>query len=114
MHERRKVLEAFDFALRQIQELENSGIEVTQRASYLREDTETVEKYNRDEVLPHEKWIQVSFKVMSKREMQLITAVESKIRQIYGVSFDTGYGSGFRDWELDWSFSVKLQDEKII
>jgi len=24
-----------------------------------------------------------------------------------GISFDTGCGFGFRDWELDWSFNYK-------
>ena len=27
-----------------------------------------------------------------------------------GISFDTGAGFGFRDWELDWSFSYTPKD----
>ncbi len=102
-----KVVEAFDFALRQIEELRSQGIEINIFPSYSKDDAETVEKYQEDGVLPHEKWCQVSFKILNSRDLNLVRKIESSIRQIYGINFDTGFGGGFREWELDWSFAIK-------
>jgi hypothetical protein len=101
-----RVLEAFDFTLRQISELKSNGIEVKIMESYSKKDEDAVDKYSTPGVLPAREWITVSFKVMSNRDLILIKKSESQIRQIYGINFDTGFGGGFRDWELDWSFSI--------
>lgn len=104
-----KVDEAFDFAMRQIEELKAMGIASTTEKSYSLDDESTIRKYDYDWVLSHEKWIRVVFSVKAREDLDLIMEREEAIRQIYGVSFDTGFGGSFREWELDWSFQLVRQ-----
>lgn len=39
---------------------------------------------------------------LSKVDLKKIFEIEKKLLEI-GISFDTGAGCGFRDWEWDWS-----------
>ena len=32
-----------------------------------------------------------------------VKGVEGRLYDLYSISFDTGFGSGGVDWELDWS-----------
>ena len=36
------------------------------------------------------------------KDLDKIFLIEKLLREL-GVTFDTGYGCGERDWELDWS-----------
>lgn len=42
--------------------------------------------------------------LMSKEQLDKLFQAEQLLLDI-GVHFDTGYGGGGRDWELDWSLS---------
>lgn len=107
-----KVDEAFDFTMRQITELAAAGISSHTEKSYSADDESTIRKYSYDWVLSHEKWIRVVFTVKTREDLDAVMKREEKIRQIYGVSFDTGFGGNFREWELDWSFQLVNQNHR--
>ena len=83
--------------------------EVTDRESALKYTLERVklfgEKYNVDveidelENSPNEYHVAIPAERL-KESFEL----ENELNKM-GIGFDTGFGFGFRDWELDWSFS---------
>jgi len=55
--------------------------------------------------LPVEKWVHVTFHVVSEAQANLIHAMSLELSSI-GIGFDQMGGGGERVWDLDWSFSL--------
>jgi len=48
--------------------------------------------------------LQIDMALMSKEDREKVYQAE-RLLQEAGITFDTGSGSGYRDWELDWSLT---------
>ncbi len=93
------ITEAYKLALQKIEELKTQGIEVKINPT----NSSTVAK--KTDRLPRDKWIRATFMVVGE-ELNKVFKAGEELSEL-GISFDTGYGNGGRDWELDWSFRVK-------
>lgn len=100
------VNEAYDLTIEVIQELEYSGIKVKRITSKSKDDLEVILKYRSSDRISPDKWLHVTF-YFDTEEQRL--AIHKKARELgwRGIGFDTGGSSGFRDWEIDWSFRVE-------
>lgn len=97
------VNEAYQVVLDAVEEIKQTGIEVTIRPSSCAKRPETVKKYSGPECVSPDKWVHVTFHVKMKDDANL---VHKKLTELgwFGIGFDTGGCAGQRDWELDWSF----------
>jgi len=96
-------LEAYDFTLEKIKELETHEIKVHFKESNSRNSKDCIKKYSGSERISPDKWYHVEMSF--DNEFQLNKMIEmQRYLSMCGISFDTGGMSGFRDWELDWSF----------
>ncbi len=93
------ITEAYELTLQKIEELKAQGIEVKINPT----NSSTVAEKN--DKLPRDKWIRATFMVVGE-ELDKVFRAGEKLFEL-GINFDTGYGNGGRDWELDWSFRVK-------
>jgi hypothetical protein len=107
-----RVDEAFDFTIKQVEELKSMGIANYTEKSYSADDESTILKYNYEWILDHEKWIRIVFTIKEREDLDNIMKKEELIRKKYGVAFDTGFGGSFREWELDWSFQIVSQKNR--
>ncbi len=62
--------------------------------------------------LPKDKWVSVRLAGKTDEQVDMMWEEESKLWNL-GINFDTGTGFGGRDWELDWSFSVKNPKKQL-
>lgn len=87
--------EAYDYVMKVLDQLEAKDIPV---------DRESRANADVDErgVLCRSKWMTAS---IHTDDLDMIFNVERQLAD-RGIMFDTGYGFGIRDWEIDWSFSV--------
>lgn len=60
-------------------------------------------------------WIHLSILVPTREDLGRLLFFEKELLDM-GVTFDCGWGSGIRDWELDWSFKAPkgITREKIL
>jgi len=105
------VIEAYEFTLSKIKDLEETGIMVTFKPTNSRNDKEIVEKYNLPDRLPPELWYNVKFTIIDPSDSNKIFELGNYLR-LCGIGFDTGGCCGIRDWELDWSFTYKKGDDQ--
>ena len=89
------LLEAYDLVLTEAKKFKGVVITPIEKS-----DDEDLNKSD----LPVELWGHISIPDPGD---DTLWELESKLLQEHGISFDTGWGGGFRDWEIDWSFSVK-------
>lgn len=63
---------------------------------------------NSDQInrLPKEQWVRYTFSNLDKTTMAVVLLEETRLKGL-GIYFDKGFGSSFRDWEIDWSLTVK-------
>lgn len=97
--------EAYLLTHQTVDMIEKSGIKVDRVPPRSRNNKRLVEKYNRPDRLPPEKWFHVTFYPKSPKEAETVFDAAQEMAK-YGISFDTGGCRGERDWELDWSFRV--------
>lgn len=100
------VIEAYELTLDKLEELKAKGFEVKMVQPKVAHNKETVEKYNRPDRLPPDMWLHVSIGIKSEKDQNDIFELK-KYLAMAGISFDTGGWQGYRDWELDWSFTCK-------
>ena len=106
MKRNKKVMEGFNNTMNIIEEIIQVGYTVSIKRSKGSFDVTDNDKYNTANNIPPELWRHISIKVDSNHTMDALFEYQSKLNNI-GISFDTGAGCGMRDWEIDWSFSVK-------
>ena len=105
MTNRETLLAAYDELISMAKKLKGKDekeVEVTIRHHDFSQ--ETIDKYGDEDHLPVDKWVTVS--IYGYDNIADIFSIEKIIWEKYLVSFDTGYGCGARDWELDWSMSI--------
>lgn len=95
--------EAYDFLINKVNELKEKGIEISIRDS--KSTPETIQKYNKPDRLPSSEWKTISLGIKREGDLSEIQNIEHLCHMV-GIHFDTGYGGGQRDWEIDWSFRV--------
>lgn len=95
-----KIQEAYDYVMARVERLKNEGIEYTTNES-IKTDL-LLEKYNKPNVLPSDKWINISFSLKDDNDLKKINDMEYLCKMV-GITFDTRFGKTQRDWELDWS-----------
>ena len=88
------LIEAYDLVLKEAKKFD--GVVIT---PIDKSDDEDLNKSD----LPVELWRHISIPDLGG---STLFELESKLFQEHGISFDTGWGGGIRDWEIDWSFSV--------
>ena len=95
------ISEAYDFLMKKVDELKEQGIEISFRDSIATPDT--IEKYNKLNRLPSTKWKTISLGIQREGDLGKVREIEHLCSMV-GIYFDTGYGCGQREWEIDWSF----------
>ncbi len=103
------VVKAQDRAFDEVLKLAFSGIEVRIKPPYSSTDEKVVEKYK--DGLPADRWVNVSFRVKDRTELGRVFDAGDRLRKT-GIYFETGGCKGRRDWELDWSFSLREKVSK--
>ena len=104
-------IDAYKLALRKIDELKDSGINVVITPSRSRNKINLIEKYNQPERIPPEKWVNVSFEILDKGQSMRIHDA-ARYLGMCGIKFDTGGCCHGRDWELDWSFKYTGKEDE--
>lgn len=100
------VNDAYDHVMSVVNSIENSGIVVSRRPpatiskSNDPENLSVVKDYEGS--LHWTKWVKITFKPKNEDEWDRLSFAVEYFRD-NGVGFDTGGGSGFFDWEIDWS-----------
>lgn len=102
--------EAFELAIEKANELKENGIEVVFRPCNSEDNEEMIEKYNKPENIPPDKWVKVTFENIDKYQAEKIHDAANYLGMC-GILFDSGGCSNSRDWELDWSFQYTGQEE---
>lgn len=100
------IYEAYKLTLEQISELEIDGVKVKLVKSISAFNEKIIEKYNTPKNIKPEDWIHVSFIIENEIDMERVFKAQDKLNNL-GIYFDTGFGGGERDWEIDWSLSCK-------
>ena len=90
-------------------DLISSGFTVKLKRSKSSYDTKFIKKYNNDKTIDPCFWIHASFLIKNESQFEIIFKKQKELLDL-GISFDTGYGGGERDWELDWSFKYKKEE----
>lgn len=102
------ILDGFQATMQAIERLRACGVNVTKKASGSRNSKEIVDKYGS---APHRiapsSWWHITLSPPSVELGAMIRSELSGLRR-QGVSFDTGVGADGVDWEIDWSFTVKI------
>jgi len=107
------IMEAYMFTLDILDELKQKGVEVTISQTGDETNKDIVKKYSQPTNLPLKHWVHVQLEAKRPEHVKEIADASMKLSKS-GINFDTGGGEGFRDWELDWSFSHSgIEDEKI-
>ncbi len=97
-------VDAYEFTMQKVNELKKDGIGVIITPCRLKTDKDTIEKYDKPDRIPPEKWVNVSFENLDKGQTIKIHETANYL-MMCGITFDTGGAIDNRDWELDWSFS---------
>ena len=95
--------EAYDFLMKKVDELKEQGIEVLIKDSIVTPDAK--EKYNKPDRLPSTEWKTICLGLQCEGDLGKVREIEHLCNMV-GIYFDTGYGGGQREWEIDWSFRV--------
>jgi hypothetical protein len=103
-----EVNEALAITLETIEELKQAGVSVTTKVPRSVEKAgaflaDLIARYAPPERLSVEKWLHVTFTIRNHHEADLVFEA-AKGLSWRGIRFDSGGFSGYRDWELDWSF----------
>lgn len=95
--------EAYDYTLSLVEELKKEGLEVSITPSSSALSGKLREKYRGPTRIDSSKWVHVTFYT---EDAAIFNRVYSKLNLLRdkGIMFDTGFGLGGIDWELDWSF----------
>lgn len=68
-----------------------------------------------EKIEPSDVEVYIGIPLKSREQLQYILEAE-KLLEKAGITFDTGTGFGFRDWQFDWSLSgavvYKIRDKK--
>ena len=108
-------IEAFEFTMKKISELKESGIKVNIKPYKFINDKdreEMIAEYGGQVCrVPYDKWVSVSFENLSE-EQNIKVSETLRYLGLCGISFDMGGCCGSRDWELDWSFTYNKGKEK--
>ena len=97
------ISEAYDFLMNKVNDLKEQGIEISFRDSIATPDTK--EKYNKLNRLPSSEWKTICLGIEEEGDLSKVRDIEHLCNMV-GIYFDTGYGGGQREWEIDWSFRV--------
>lgn len=100
------VNEAYDHTLTVVDEIKEAGVKVEIKPCSSRDNEDLVKKYDVPNRISSDKWIHVSFFPKGKEEIDLVFEKGRALRAL-NICFDSGGGCGSRDWELDWSFTIK-------
>lgn len=95
--------EAFDYALRVIEEIRATGIEVGVKLAESRNNLSMVEKFDQPDRVSPSRWSIVTFKTPDESSAELVRAKADYLGGM-GMAFDTSGIAGERSWEMDWSF----------
>ena len=97
-------IEAYEFTLKKINELKNKGIEIKIQAR----------PYNRkklEDKFPNDLWRQINFINLTERQADEVIKM-AKYLNLCGIQFDAGGMGNNKDWELDWSFCYRKENEQ--
>lgn len=103
------VIDAYNFTLEKVLELKGNGIDVTLTSTGSLFN-KVINETNHSVMIPIEKWVHVTFKIIFKEDALKIRKMADYLG-LCGICFDVGGCSGYRDWELDWSFRYNKGDE---
>lgn len=97
-------IQAYELTLKKIEELKKSGIKVSIRPSESQNDFHIINQCASDpERIPPIKWVHVGLTYKDQGQLIKISDMADYLG-LCGIYFDTGGWTGYRDWELDWSF----------
>jgi hypothetical protein len=96
------VLEAYNLTMDKITSLKNKGIKVKQVAPTHKPTN--LENSTIDHI-HFNLWNHITFVPKTEKEWRMVYAAGRELHSL-GIYFDTGNGSGERDWEIDWSFHL--------
>lgn len=99
------VIEAYNYVMEELNLLKSNGIVIKETPSKSRNSKEIISEYSGENRIPSDKWIHVELQYDSSEDLDQIYESLTRIRN-EDIHFDTGGWTGFRDWELDWSFTV--------
>ncbi len=97
--------QAYHVTMSSIERARDLGIQVDIKECVSRNNTEMVSQWNTPDRLPPDKWVNVTFNIVNQNQANLIYAMLHELSSV-GIMFDSGGGTGKRDWELDWSFHL--------
>lgn len=103
-------VDAYYFAMSKVNELKESGIDVSIRPAFSVNNEDMIKKYNKPNKILPKFWNHVSFKITKPIQTQKILDMCNYLGMC-GITFDTGGCGGCRNWEFDWSFSYKKGTE---
>lgn len=104
--------EAFEHVILVLKKLQEVGVQVTLKPSNSRESATAKEKYGNDpQRIPVDRWQHATLEAQSDEHRKQIFAEQHNLG-VLGISFNTGGGAGYRDWELDWSFKYTGVEDK--
>lgn len=102
------VLDGFQATMEAIERLRSVGVNVTKKASGSRNSMDMLDKYGNEprRIVPPSWW----HFTLSPPSAELGGMIRSELMELrrQGISFDTGSGPSGMDWEIDWSFTVKV------
>lgn len=97
------VEDAYAEAMASVEKLRQSGIALTLVVPKSASNPETISKFA--DRLPLDKWRHVTFFPSTQIDSDEIQSEHRRLIDL-GIGFDSGGGSGERDWELDWSLRL--------
>ena len=107
--------EAYDFVLKEIDELKESGINIVAKSSISRNNKQIIKRCSGPENIPPDAWVHITFLNLDEGQAMRVHEAANYLGMC-GIYFDTGGCSDYRDWELDWSFKYtgKIDDDKEV
>jgi len=103
-------IEAYNLTLDKINELRESGINVSMKPSRSRDNRELEQKYSGEDRIPSKLWYFVTFEIKNSEQARKIMEAGNYLGMC-GIRFDTGGMGNIRDWEIDWSFSYSAGED---
>lgn len=104
-------IEAYDLAIKKVNELKKNGIDFTIRPSKLQNDKKTIKEFNTPERISPERWVHITFKVLNKCQALEIHEAANYLGMC-GITFDVGGTTDTRNWEFDWSFRYTGKEDE--
>lgn len=102
-----EAIDGYNLVMSCVEQLRKQGIKVNITPTRSRNNQDTVEKYSgKPGHLTKDYWNHVTIFPLSEEDWKILRILEGILHNME-CYFDTGYGCGGRDWEIDWSFRVK-------